>query len=78
MVNFDAAQAYCLAIKDQVTRELVGLCFSRLVTRFVRGEGPDENFDAMYFVKTVEAAMTQHDSLRHVLAGGTLLWPEIE
>ena len=78
LLNYEEAVAYQRTVKNQVTRELIGLVFGAFVKRWLSGDRPIESIDALYFVKTLEDAFASHEVLADLLKGGTILWPEPE
>lgn len=76
--NYEEADLYRRGIADSVTRELVGLVFGVLTHRWLAGERPVGEFDALFLVKTVEAALATHEQVAAILHGETILWPETE
>lgn len=78
VLNFELAEVYRREIANSVTRELVGLVFSQLVHRWYAGERPEGAFDALFFVKTIEASLASHEVVSAILRGESILWPETE
>ena len=76
--NYEEADVYRRKITNSVTRELVSLVFGVLTHRWLSGERPLGDFDAMFFVKTIEAALESHEQVAAILHGGTILWPETD
>jgi hypothetical protein len=76
--NYEEADLYQRGITNSVTRELVGLVFGTLTLKWLKGDRPVGDFDALFFVKTLEAALSSHEQIAAILRGETILWPDIE
>ncbi len=78
LLNYDEANAYRMAIKDPVIRELTGLVFGALTKKWLEGERPVGAFDALFLVKTLEQAFMAREAVEGILRGQSIMWPEPE
>jgi len=76
LLNSDEADSYRLAIKDPITRELIGIAFGTLVKSWMKGLRPTGGFDALFFAKILEKTFEDHHVIEGILRGESIMWPD--
>ncbi len=77
IINHDEAVQYMLSISDAITRQLVSVALRGLELAALRQDPtPIAEFDALFYVKVLEGVLGRHGTLRTILEGGSVLWPE--
>lgn len=76
LLHYDEALKYVVSIQDKTTRALVSVAFRGLELAIQQGEQLEGDLDLLFIVKGLEVSLKKHDSIRLILSGEDLLWPE--